>query len=92
VDVHERIILPVGRWYVLSSSSPFAHPHQKGLKNPYNENKPVKISRDGQEVQIEVGFQLCKLIETKGSPDALKSLLEQPIQSTTPVFFFSRAR
>ncbi|XP_011402974.1 PREDICTED: YTH domain-containing protein 1-like isoform X2 [Amphimedon queenslandica] len=31
------------------------------LKNPWNENKPVKIGRDGQEIEPSVGEKLCKL-------------------------------
>eukprot|EP00731_Ephydatia_muelleri_P018945 Em0011g985a len=31
------------------------------LKNPWNDNKPVKISRDGQEVEPLVGEKLCRL-------------------------------
>ncbi|XP_065906118.1 YTH domain-containing protein 1-like isoform X3 [Dysidea avara] len=35
--------------------------HTLDLKNPWNDNKPVKISRDGQEVEPSVGEQLCRL-------------------------------
>lgn len=35
--------------------------HTLPLRNPWNENKPVKISRDGQEVEPGVGEQLCRL-------------------------------
>ncbi|XP_010885905.1 YTH domain-containing protein 1 isoform X2 [Esox lucius] len=31
------------------------------LSNPWNENKPVKIGRDGQEIEPECGMQLCLL-------------------------------
>lgn len=31
------------------------------LRNPYNDNKEVKISRDGQELESRVGEQLCRL-------------------------------
>ncbi|KAK2818477.1 hypothetical protein Q5P01_024038 [Channa striata] len=31
------------------------------LSNPWNEHKPVKIGRDGQEIQPDVGAQLCAL-------------------------------
>jgi hypothetical protein len=31
------------------------------LKNPWNDSKPVKISRDGQEVEPTVGERLCRL-------------------------------
>ena len=33
------------------------------LHNAYNESKPIKISRDGQEVEPEVGRRLCVLID-----------------------------
>ena len=33
------------------------------LRNPYNEGKPIKISRDGQEVEPSVGRQLCLAID-----------------------------
>ena len=33
------------------------------LRNPYNEDKPIKISRDGQEVEPTVGRQLCLAID-----------------------------
>jgi hypothetical protein len=33
------------------------------LCNPLNENKPVKISRDGQEIPENIGYQLCRLID-----------------------------
>lgn len=36
------------------------------LRNPYNDNKPVKISRDGQQIEGKVGFTLCKMIESSG--------------------------
>ena len=33
------------------------------LRNPLNEDKPVKISRDGQELPPELGHQLLVMIE-----------------------------
>ncbi|XP_064387067.1 YTH domain-containing protein 1-like [Halichondria panicea] len=39
------------------------------LKNPWNENKPVKISRDGQEVEPGVGEKLCQLWAKIASDD-----------------------
>jgi hypothetical protein len=45
--------------------------HTLHLKNPWNENKPVKISRDGQEVEPGVGEELCRLwIEHAEKPTA----------------------
>ena len=43
------------------SSGELSFLHTLPLKNPWNENKPVKISRDGQEVEPGVGEQLCRL-------------------------------
>jgi len=36
-----------------------------GLINPWNENKSVKISRDGQELPNSVGRQLCEMIDLR---------------------------
>lgn len=33
------------------------------LKNPLNEDKPVKISRDGQELLPDIGQELVRLFE-----------------------------
>lgn len=33
----------------------------KTLKNTYNQNKPVKVARDGTEVEPDVGRQLCEM-------------------------------
>nr|XP_057912076.1 YTH domain-containing protein 1 [Doryrhamphus excisus] len=39
------------------------------LSNPWNEHKPVKIGRDGQEIQPDVGAQLCLLFPLDESVD-----------------------
>ncbi|KAM8828968.1 YTH domain-containing protein 1 isoform 1-T1 [Spinachia spinachia] len=39
------------------------------LSNPWNEHKPVKIGRDGQEIQPEIGAQLCALFPLDESVD-----------------------
>ncbi|KAM4527133.1 YTH domain-containing protein 1 isoform 2-T2 [Odontesthes bonariensis] len=39
------------------------------LFNPWNEHKPVKIGRDGQEIQPDVGAQLCALFPLDESVD-----------------------
>uniref|UniRef100_A0A8C6K8W6 YTH domain-containing family protein n=1 Tax=Nothobranchius furzeri TaxID=105023 RepID=A0A8C6K8W6_NOTFU len=39
------------------------------LSNPWNEFKPVKIGRDGQEIQPTVGAQLCALFPLDESVD-----------------------
>ncbi|PRT52434.1 hypothetical protein B9G98_00054 [Wickerhamiella sorbophila] len=47
------------RW--LSGGSPLSFSHTKHLRNPLNANKPVKIARDGTEIEPSVGEQLCSL-------------------------------
>jgi len=39
------------------------------LYNPWNENKPVKIGRDGQEIEPSVAENLCKLFVTDNGID-----------------------
>ena len=41
------------------------------LRNPMNEHKPIKISRDGQEVEPSVGLELCAAFDAgyAASPD-----------------------
>ncbi|XP_078532384.1 YTH domain-containing protein 1 isoform X2 [Lissotriton helveticus] len=39
------------------------------LSNPWNENKPVKIGRDGQEIENACGTQLCLLFPPDESID-----------------------
>lgn len=39
------------------------------LTNPWNEHKPVKIGRDGQEIEPECGTQLCLLFPPDESID-----------------------
>lgn len=39
------------------------------LTNPWNEHKPVKIGRDGQEIQPDIGAQLCALFPLDESVD-----------------------
>ncbi|XP_075716931.1 YTH domain-containing protein 1 isoform X2 [Rhinoderma darwinii] len=39
------------------------------LTNPWNEHKPVKIGRDGQEIEPDCGTQLCLLFPTDESID-----------------------
>uniref|UniRef100_A0A8B9K551 YTH domain-containing family protein n=1 Tax=Astyanax mexicanus TaxID=7994 RepID=A0A8B9K551_ASTMX len=39
------------------------------LSNPWNEHKPVKIGRDGQEIEPECGMQLCMLFPPDESID-----------------------
>lgn len=37
------------------------------LRNPLNEDKPVKLSRDGQELWPDIGLRLCQLFDEAGS-------------------------
>lgn len=39
------------------------------LYNPWNEGKPVKIGRDGQEIEPKVGAELCRLFPEDESVD-----------------------
>ena len=42
------------------------------LTNPWNENKKVQISRDGQELEPSVGAALCSLWDQVGQPLAMQ--------------------
>lgn len=44
------------------------------LYNPWNEGKPVKIGRDGQEIEPKVAQELCKLFQEDGSIELLPIL------------------
>lgn len=51
------------------------------IQNPWNENKSVKISRDGQELPFEVGRELCDMIDArvfKNNPEEFKSDKDEP--------------
>ncbi|KAF5478371.1 hypothetical protein F2P56_004936 [Juglans regia] len=52
-------------------------PFQKTLhlKNPLNEYKPVKISRDCQELSLDIGEALCELLDGKSDVDDSPSSL-----------------
>ncbi|KAF7810238.1 YTH domain-containing protein 1 isoform X1 [Senna tora] len=43
------------------------------LRNPLNDYKPVKISRDCQELSPDIGQALCELLDGKNSIDGLPS-------------------
>ncbi|XP_027193116.1 uncharacterized protein [Cicer arietinum] len=43
------------------------------LKNPLNEYKPVKISRDCQELSPDIGLALCELLDCNNDVDGLAS-------------------
>lgn len=44
------------------------------LFNPWNEGKPVKIGRDGQEIEPKVGAELCRLFPEDESVDLMPVL------------------
>ncbi|XP_058878708.1 3'-5' RNA helicase YTHDC2-like [Acipenser ruthenus] len=60
--------------WIKKESLPFQHAHQ--LLNPWNDNKKVQISRDGQELEPQVGGQLLQLWERT-------SLIGKPLQIDT---------
>lgn len=51
------------------------------LFNPWNEGKPVKIGRDGQEIEPKVGAELCRLFEEDESID-LTPILKKSKESS----------
>ncbi|CAB1415857.1 unnamed protein product [Pleuronectes platessa] len=54
------------------------------LSNPWNEHKPVKIGRDGQEIQPEIGAQLCALFPLDESVDVHLVARQVRHKRTTP--------
>lgn len=44
------------------------------LYNPWNEGKPVKIGRDGQEIEAKIGAELCRLFPEDQHVDLLPIL------------------
>eukprot|EP00746_Dinoflagellata_sp_MGD_P006496 gnl/MRDRNA2_/MRDRNA2_112727_c0_seq1.p1 gnl/MRDRNA2_/MRDRNA2_112727_c0~~gnl/MRDRNA2_/MRDRNA2_112727_c0_seq1.p1 ORF type:complete len:499 (-),score=86.65 gnl/MRDRNA2_/MRDRNA2_112727_c0_seq1:210-1640(-) len=51
------------------------------IQNPWNEHKSVKISRDGQEFPLEVGRELCDMIDARvfqANPETYKSDEDEP--------------
>ncbi|XP_070563579.1 YTH domain-containing protein 1-like isoform X3 [Ptychodera flava] len=45
--------------WITRQELPFIRTSQ--LYNPWNENKPVKIGRDGQEIEPKAGYALCQM-------------------------------
>lgn len=69
-----RMVLPQGTWEGTSSVSnsfnvdwvrrydlPFRE--TESMTNPLNENKPIKISRDGQELPLALGLKVCRMFD-----------------------------
>lgn len=57
------------------SKQPLSFSLCNDLKNPFNDNKEVKISRDGQEIDPVVAEKLCRLFALDPSVD-VPSMLE----------------
>lgn len=55
----------------------------EGLTNPLNENKPVKISRDGQELPSPLGLQLCNMFDQEADAAGVP----KPAPPSEPPFF-----
>ena len=55
------------------------------LHNPYNENKPVKISRDGQEIDPAVGHQLACLFDEGYAANPEQSLKRRKVRGRVRV-------
>ncbi|XP_074598684.1 uncharacterized protein LOC141853294 [Brevipalpus obovatus] len=51
------------------------------LFNPLNEGKPVKIARDGQEIEPRVGEELCRLFPADDSIDLMSHLKKMKKQN-----------
>ncbi len=43
----------------------------EGLYNPLNENKPIKISRDGQELPLALGLKLTRMFDERADADGV---------------------
>ena len=43
----------------------------EGMTNPLNENKPIKISRDGQELPLALGLKLTRMFDEKADADGV---------------------
>ncbi|KAI1904626.1 hypothetical protein AGOR_G00007630 [Albula goreensis] len=64
--------------WIRKESLPFQFTHQ--LLNPWNDNKKVQISRDGQELEPQAGSQLLQLWDRL--PGKLHQLQQQEVEST----------
>ena len=41
------------------------------MTNPLNENKPIKISRDGQELPLALGLKLTRMFDERADADGV---------------------
>eukprot|EP01116_Phalansterium_solitarium_P004821 TRINITY_DN1598_c0_g2_i2.p1 TRINITY_DN1598_c0_g2~~TRINITY_DN1598_c0_g2_i2.p1 ORF type:complete len:377 (+),score=91.13 TRINITY_DN1598_c0_g2_i2:888-2018(+) len=55
------------------------------LRNPLNENKEIKISRDGQELPLDVGRALCTMFDVGAAQNPKKRKLESTENLPPPV-------
>ena len=56
------------------------------MYNPWNEGKPVKIGRDGQEIQPRVGEELCRLFAEDHTVDITPILRKSKEAARYPKF------
>ena len=54
------------------------------LHNPLNENKPIKISRDGQEMAPAVGFELCGIFDAGYAANPERSMKRRQVEEPVP--------
>ena len=52
--------------WISTTSLPFSR--TRGLKNPWNANRDVKIARDGTELETNVGIRMLELFHQTKSP------------------------
>ena len=43
----------------------------ESMTNPLNENKPIKISRDGQELPLALGLRVCRMFDEGADADGI---------------------
>ncbi|XP_030524804.1 zinc finger CCCH domain-containing protein 45 isoform X1 [Rhodamnia argentea] len=76
---------PWGRSFKVKWLRLYDLPFQKTLhlKNPLNDNKPVKISRDCQELPQDVGEALCELLDCDADIDGETRRDSAPLERTS---------
>jgi hypothetical protein len=53
-----------------------------GMHNSYNENLPIKVSRDGQELEQAVAYKLCKILD-QGTEYDVNDLINKHLPPST---------